>query len=493
MDKENEIDVPQQGEFGTSSCRHSGVIVPDTGASSSSHGLTDALTAGAFVELASSAVDDDREVEIEEDPLGISSCQDNQDNQDNQGNITVISDADTEEMETKTPPPSTRSTRRTRATKRRKQHPFSPTKELDSTDDDMIVSASIRSKYRKNRIVETPDKSVTAPLDTVDSDEVAIEKTISGSVLDSRKAEEERTPHKESRKVNKVEHAADAEQVPALTQREIELFGKTEAAKLGTKGLEWLDEVDRLRAKSGNLSGKVSGQMKQKVYKAKELIRTLVGRVDTVGDPTYLRAKNTELTAQLKAAKRRENEQRDEIDEQRKEIKELKKAVRELQYEVRTLKGKANNEGKAMKSQEERKESKVRDKVHEGKDSYLKDRIEKSRADPSTPIRRDLAPPPSHDSGQVLVKRKDINTRDQQKEEEEIDKQISILLKKKKDLRGLWDSEEGRVPDRKGEGMAEDPELQWTPLPQRPPRSAKPKVLSVEWTPRWQLSGEEML
>lgn len=63
---------------------------------------------------------------------------------------------------------------------------------------------------------------------------------------------------------------------------------------------EWANQIEDMRSKSKNLHGKFSGAIKNLLVKIKEGTALLVVRSEAVGDPHFLRMRNTELTTRMK-------------------------------------------------------------------------------------------------------------------------------------------------------------------------------------------------
>ncbi|KMQ90053.1 reverse transcriptase, partial [Lasius niger] len=107
------------------------------------------------------------------------------------------------------------------------------------------------------------------------------------------------------------------------------------ASNLGYRGLDYVSEVDSMRASSTNLA--------------------LVEKVETTGDVSHLRLRNQELTDELKESKKRESRMQKEIDD-------LQSAITDLRREVRTLK-----DGGSFSIQERKDHVFSADKVHRSK------------------------------------------------------------------------------------------------------------------------------
>lgn len=69
---------------------------------------------------------------------------------------------------------------------------------------------------------------------------------------------------------------------------------------LGGAIQEWADSIEDIRAKSRNIQGRLSGELKRHVARIKEGAALLVVRLDATGDPQFLRMRNTELVARLR-------------------------------------------------------------------------------------------------------------------------------------------------------------------------------------------------
>lgn len=100
------------------------------------------------------------------------------------------------------------------------------------------------------------------------------------------------------------------------------------AAELGVSAVEWLEDIDKIRS-GGNIQGGLSGHMRRRLNVLKETVRVFMEKATEIGDPTYLRRRNQELSGDLRVAQQ--------------EIAKLKTTVKELQDIVTDLK--ANKKG----------------------------------------------------------------------------------------------------------------------------------------------------
>lgn len=99
---------------------------------------------------------------------------------------------------------------------------------------------------------------------------------------------------------------------------------------VGKIALEWLNDIDSLRQKSGKLQGVVSGHMRTRIARLQEVVRLLVSRADTKGDPNYLQNKNDSLVSDLWTSKKR-------VTDLIRELNYAEAKIKDLQGEVRCL------------------------------------------------------------------------------------------------------------------------------------------------------------
>ncbi|XP_011859427.1 PREDICTED: uncharacterized protein LOC105556923 [Vollenhovia emeryi] len=100
-------------------------------------------------------------------------------------------------------------------------------------------------------------------------------------------------------------------------------YSALSSAEIAGKARGWLDEVDELRAKSSHLKGKISGIMKNRFIRLKEVVTVFSERAEDSGDVPFLRQRNIELTGQLRVAKRREDQLKEDLNGARKRVAEL--------------------------------------------------------------------------------------------------------------------------------------------------------------------------
>lgn len=110
------------------------------------------------------------------------------------------------------------------------------------------------------------------------------------------------------------------------------------APEMGATAMEYLEDIEKIRIKCGNIKGDFSGIIKRRISKSKEIIKGLVktiekegNRQERGGEVSFLKMRNEELKARLKE-KERDNYNRE------KEIEQLHKVIKELREELNVLK-----------------------------------------------------------------------------------------------------------------------------------------------------------
>lgn len=93
---------------------------------------------------------------------------------------------------------------------------------------------------------------------------------------------------------------------------------------------EWIDEVDEMRIKSGHLQGGISGDIKWRLNKIKKSVGILAQRVEDTGDVEFLRRKNAELEAQIRAAQMEERLMKEDMATMEGRIRDLRREMRAL-------------------------------------------------------------------------------------------------------------------------------------------------------------------
>lgn len=86
----------------------------------------------------------------------------------------------------------------------------------------------------------------------------------------------------------------------------------------------------RDRVKSGHMQGGISGDIKCRLHKVKTGINILAQRAEDTGDTEYLRRRNAELEAQVRAAKMEEKLMTEDMTIMEGKIKDLRREMRAL-------------------------------------------------------------------------------------------------------------------------------------------------------------------
>lgn len=278
-----------------------------------------------------------------------------------------------------------------------------------------------------------------------------------------------------------------------------ESYGVLSAPEMGATAMEYLEDIEKIRIKCGNIKGDLSGIIKRRISKSKEIIKGLVKTIEKEGnrqeggeDVSFLKMRNKELKARLKE-KERDNYNRE------KEIEQLHKVIKELREELNVLKVKVTNIEKKEEESPKRKKASIAS-IGSRSLMYRRDRTisasmnerETSAADDSDatvlmeeylPVRgsgpgpgpgpgpypslarNDVPGPSGSDYGQTS------NLKKKKKEELMESKYIREKIRK--------DGTLGNIEGRKGIGNAGNESSQVS-LPQRQPRVSKPNIRVVE-------------
>lgn len=256
---------------------------------------------------------------------------------------------------------------------------------------------------------------------------------------------------------------------------------------MGSLGLDCLANVERMRSRSKNLQGGISGKMRRDLERAREVINTLIYKAEALGDPAFLRIKNKELLAQIEKSKLDEILRNREMEEMRGMIQDLKKEVSELRDKLDDAEEDRRKARESLRITEwkmrkqgtegSEKESDVRDFKKSGEEGQAN--IEINMIDlpvagtSHDEILTDVVRPnsPMRGSGAVLEdepvkKRKEVLTT----EEESIQRQIKELFRRRTEVR-----KRRRMED--SEMESENRQSREIPLPKREPR-IRPRILS---------------
>lgn len=250
------------------------------------------------------------------------------------------------------------------------------------------------------------------------------------------------------------------------------------ATCVGTIGIDCLKNVERMRAKSKNLQGGISGKMRKDLTRAIDVIKTLILKAETTGDVHKLRIDNRSLKDEIERFKMEEIHRKREMDEMKSIVGGLKKQIEDLKDQLDF-------------AEEDRRKARESQRLAEWKAKNRSDNEVFSGNVPSN-IEEDVNPigeqerprenpilEPMEDTATEITKEEastDIENRNNKEINEEIadiNTQIRKLAKKKAEIKKLGITNDKDV--NKNKVVSRD--IFPPPLPQCTPR-IKPKVLS---------------
>lgn len=85
--------------------------------------------------------------------------------------------------------------------------------------------------------------------------------------------------------------------------------------EIRTNTLTWLDEVERIRKKSGNINGALSRKIRIRVEFAKSVVDTLANRAEDCGSSVFNKTRCEELERQIRSFERTVGELKTELKE----------------------------------------------------------------------------------------------------------------------------------------------------------------------------------
>lgn len=124
-----------------------------------------------------------------------------------------------------------------------------------------------------------------------------------------------------------IEISSDEEEGKDFAPQDLRSMG---VISVGAIGLDCLASIESMRSKSKNLQGGVSGKMRRDLDRAKEVINTLIFKSEAAGDPSFLKMKNKELTAQIRKLEMEEVRKDKKIGELTGMLVDLKKEIMDL-------------------------------------------------------------------------------------------------------------------------------------------------------------------
>lgn len=197
-------------------------------------------------------------------------------------------------------------------------------------------NAERKDEERRKKKIKRKSKS-RSPEDAseIPSDDDSTEgKKLKGKTKTTKEKERMKKQEEEENRKEEVDTGVDV----AIAGEEI---GSMPTFSLGAAAMEWVDEIEECRRKSGRIQGVVSGTMKRNLAQTRDAIMVLMARAQATGDQWFLQAQNKEQQTQIAAM--------------RKEIEELRKEVGNLRIQIRT---KEKREEKERKEKEREREEK---------------------------------------------------------------------------------------------------------------------------------------
>lgn len=436
----------------TPSDRRVGFIVPGTCSSSSCVGLAPSSAAGEEAEYATAEI---RELEFVD-------CSSQREGEDSIRRAEVDTVQISGVFLTQETPKIKRKARKS---------PDAPSPSDDSIKDGensrpLLIKAGRNLRPRKKRVQARAEPNrIPSSGDSIDN------ATTDGSGPESSSSK--RTSNTKSR-ISLVISSDEEDTGRDFAPQELSIMG---AVDVGALGLESLERVDNMRTKSKNLQGGVSGRMKKELEKAKGVMNTLIYKSEAIGDPTFLKLKNKELTTQIQGLKLKEVLQNKEIEKLQNLIEDLTREVVDLRNRI----DEAEDEEKKARRARQNAESKLRkfssdvtwqtsDKGTDTEDlmSYLPEDVARGNAILSTNTAVNLVERSTY-AGSNSVTEPEMKKND---EEYEINSKIKELIKKRAELR------KGRKQLARKEDFEElSKEACLSPKPQREFRR-RPRIIS---------------
>ncbi|KMQ92971.1 gag-pol polyprotein [Lasius niger] len=313
----------------------------------------------------------------------------------------------------------------------------------------------------------------------------SVKNEVKGSKVDvAKSATQEEQPKKTTTKRKKKEtirvwsSTEDGEDDETdFCPEDLKIMGAT---AIGAIGIDCLKTAENERKNSPNINGAVSGIMKRKIQRAADVINTLVYKVESKGDPTWLRIRNRELESEVEKMK---------IEEvlRNREVEDMRAIVADLKREVYELKGRLDDAEEDARARESYRITKriLKKTGNENTDDStpsVKGIDTQLPTDSDTRrVRDDLAieprgvvvVAPSEDMDIEVEKpvAKPEKGKQNKNQIELINSKIKELVKAKKELKKEAESGNNSTGP---ENLSRNPE---TPLPQRVPR-AKLKIIS---------------
>lgn len=228
----------------------------------------------------------------------------------------------------------------------------------------------------------------------------------------------------------------DEEENQDFAPQDLRIMGAT---NVGALGLDCLDRIESMRARSKNLQGGFSGKMRRDLEKAKDVINTLIFKSEASGDPAYLKIKNRELLDEMKKLKMKDTLREREAEQMRLMFEELRKEVSELRDKLddaeedrrKARESLRITQGKLRKLQGKETEEDRLDGPGRGDTKYSNKDTMNLPVDEQRPMCVDSNP----EDPSVMAPETPNDKPETKEMENNISKQIKELVKKKAELR----------------------------------------------------------
>lgn len=158
----------------------------------------------------------------------------------------------------------------------------------DSVSEEEKIGGNLtRSNPSSGKLLRPRKKRLQLRTDQASSPEGSAKQTYTdGSGPESSS---NRRTYKTKSRVSLVISSDEEELDRDFAPQEYKIMGAT---NVGALGIDCLNSVESMRAKSKNLQGGVSGKMRKELERAKEIMNTLIFKAEAIGDPSFLKMKN---------------------------------------------------------------------------------------------------------------------------------------------------------------------------------------------------------
>lgn len=454
-DKEIVENLPRQEKLGAPAAGVEGTTVPGAPTSSSYEGLTAVSTAGTAVELATAERVSDPAEAAEDLFLGRPSWLDE-----------VNSELGSEEMETQ----------EEAASKKRKAD-VSPVISISSGEDVVAPPYSLRGS-RKCRIVDSPEEDKIdltrlseTPIRSDDASGADTGAGAAGSFGGNKKGVSVGYRTKRSL-VQVTPPTPKIDLKPELDDISYDELIGMGVIDAGTVGLECTGVMDAVRIKSKRLQGPLNGALKNKIRKVNDVIKALIEKGEASGDPMLWETKAKKLADELAVTKKDlDNSKRENVTLKR-DKEELWNEITKLRIEMKKIDDLKSENGSLWKAINEMKTDMrrlSRERSPEGLNmgkSDLKARL----------TFRDEVSPVAGPSRMSAVSGTPLAITPIPENKEETKLHMSAMIGNLKKVRR---QEKGQDRDEAGLDMSwEQMEQKESPLPQRQPRSSRPRIIA---------------